>query len=187
MRRPPRLRARFATAGTGEGEGETSSGFVSSSDFDFASPEVAFADGLGVFFSPAPGGSGEARDAGGACLLLGAIPRARRRRRCASGNARVRVWGWRDRACVRGVGRTRQDAVRASDGSFKARGKEPREKAHVRSLARWRLSAVAGSPRFHRRGQLGAREDVREREPALARIGSARRLARSRAQRRAVL
>ena len=107
MRRPPRLRARFATAGTGEGEGETSSGFVSSADFDFASTEVAFADGLGVFFSPAPGISGEARDAGGACLLLGAIPRAQRRRRCASGNARVRVWGWRDRARVRGMGRTR--------------------------------------------------------------------------------
>lgn len=81
MRRPPRLRARFATAGTGEVSSRTLSASAAADlpEEAFLSP---FAGGLGV---PRAAGSGEARDAGGACLLLGAIPRARRRGRCASG------------------------------------------------------------------------------------------------------
>ena len=163
MRRPPRLRARFATAGTGEGEGETSSGFVSSSDFDFASPEVAFADGLGVFFSPAPGGSGEARDAGGACLLLGAIPRARRRGRCASGTRES--GGWRETGVAGCAGRVRGGSLNGAreKSAWKDRGKiaGSNRSAWPSPRSRVRRESIAASA-----GSAGTRARTRTRSRA---------------------
>jgi hypothetical protein len=116
---------------------------------------------------PRAAGSGEARDAGGACLLLGAIPRARRRGRCASG---TRESGGSAGDGGGGVRGTRQGRVVERRARRKARGKTAgKSQARIAPPGplRGRGFAANRSPRAR-----GAREDAREREPALARVGA---------------